>query len=50
MVSPVELRAQPTIESLQKLITALRAEDGCPWDRRQTPSSLTIYLIEEMFE
>ena len=32
------------------LIQRLRGEDGCPWDRKQTPQSLTIYLIEEMYE
>lgn len=40
----------PTIQSLIDLITALRGEKGCPWDRKQTPSTLTVYLIEEMFE
>ncbi len=50
MVSPVDLKHRPSIESLQKLIAALRAEDGCPWDRKQTPSSLSVYLIEELFE
>ena len=32
------------------LIQRLRGEDGCPWDRKQTPQSLAIYLIEEMYE
>ena len=50
MVSSVEFKDHPTIESLQKLIATLRGENGCPWDRKQTPSTLTIYLIEEMFE
>ena len=50
MVPSVNFKNRPTIESLRKLIAALRAKNGCPWDRKQTPSSLTIYLIEEMFE
>jgi tetrapyrrole methylase family protein/MazG family protein len=32
------------------LIQRLRGKDGCPWDQKQTPQSLTIYLIEEMYE
>lgn len=50
MGSPVDFKDQPTIERLRDLISALRGEKGCPWDRKQTPSSLAIYLIEEMYE
>lgn len=32
------------------LIRTLRGENGCPWDRKQTPRSITVYLIEEVFE
>ncbi|MGD9329903.1 MAG: nucleoside triphosphate pyrophosphohydrolase [Desulfobacterales bacterium] len=32
------------------LIQRLRGEGGCPWDQKQTPQSLTVYLIEEMYE
>ena len=28
----------------------LRAPDGCPWDREQTLSSVTPYLLEEAAE
>ena len=28
----------------------LRAQDGCPWDRKQTHESLKPYLIEESYE
>ncbi|MBI2955878.1 MAG: nucleoside triphosphate pyrophosphohydrolase [Acidobacteria bacterium] len=28
----------------------LRAPDGCPWDREQTPRSLRTYLLEETYE
>jgi len=40
----------PTFSAVLELIAALRAEDGCPWDRKQTPLSMTVYLIEEAFE
>lgn len=32
------------------VIQRLRAPDGCPWDREQTPLSLRSTLIEEAFE
>jgi tetrapyrrole methylase family protein/MazG family protein len=35
---------------LYDVIVALRAPDGCPWDREQTPSSLRKDLMEEMYE
>lgn len=50
MVAPLIDIRHPTIQSLINLIEALRGENGCPWDRKQTPSTLTVYLIEEMFE
>ncbi len=38
------------ISALIRLIERLRGENGCPWDRKQTPQTLTVYLIEEMYE
>lgn len=38
------------IASLIRLIEILRGENGCPWDRKQTPRTLAIYLIEEVYE
>jgi len=32
------------------LVESLRGEPGCPWDKKQTPRTMLIYLIEEMFE
>ena len=40
----------PAINELIDLIRKLRGEDGCPWDRKQTPSSMVRYLTEEMYE
>jgi tetrapyrrole methylase family protein/MazG family protein len=37
-------------ESLQETIAHLRAPDGCPWDRQQTPESLRPHLLEEAYE
>jgi len=39
-----------TLGAVIALVRRLRGEDGCPWDRKQTPQSLAIYLIEEMYE
>ncbi|MDV6378977.1 nucleoside triphosphate pyrophosphohydrolase [Sporosarcina sp. GW1-11] len=36
--------------SFREIIAALRAPDGCPWDREQTHETLKRYLIEEAFE
>jgi len=33
-----------------KTVAALRAPDGCPWDKEQTVESLRTYLIEEAYE
>ena len=41
------------MESFQKLVdimTRLRSEDGCAWDRVQTSETLKPYLIEETYE
>ncbi|MBT8374270.1 MAG: nucleoside triphosphate pyrophosphohydrolase [Deltaproteobacteria bacterium] len=38
------------LENLIRLIETLRGENGCPWDREQTPETLAIYLVEEIYE
>ena len=40
----------PSIHRIQALIATLRGENGCPWDRKQTPQSMTRYLVEEVYE
>ena len=37
-------------ESLRSLCRALRAPEGCAWDRAQTAQTLTPYLLEETHE
>lgn len=39
-----------SVDSLLKIMQALRSSDGCPWDRQQTPESLTPYILEEACE
>jgi tetrapyrrole methylase family protein/MazG family protein len=35
---------------LIEIMAKLRAPDGCPWDREQTPQSIAPYLLEETYE
>lgn len=39
-----------SFESFQEVVAQLRAPDGCPWDRKQTHTSLRPYLLEEAYE
>jgi len=42
---------QPTrMQELLGIMARLRAVDGCPWDREQTPASLVPHTIEEAYE
>lgn len=41
---------RPPLAALIKLVKFLRSEDGCPWDRTQTPQTIAVYLIEEVYE
>lgn len=38
------------LSELRKIVEALIAPDGCPWDREQTPVSLCEYVLEEAHE
>lgn len=41
------------LQSIQELIdimVLLRSEDGCEWDRQQTPESLKKHILEETYE
>ena len=38
------------IDRLLDLMERLRAPDGCPWDREQTPASLKPQMLEECYE
>ena len=46
----MEEKKLTTIDALFQLIDTLRGDNGCPWDRKQTPASMAIYLAEETFE
>ncbi len=40
----------PLFVKLIEIVHRLRAPDGCPWDRKQTPETLKKYVIEEAHE
>jgi tetrapyrrole methylase family protein / MazG family protein len=42
--------ASVSFERLYEIVKRLRAPDGCPWDREQSPSTLRGDLIEETYE
>lgn len=41
---------QEALTRLLALVARLRGPGGCPWDREQTPLSVTPYLLEEAYE
>src|ERR1700674_1644232 len=38
------------VAALVEVVRRLRAPDGCPWDREQTPASLRATMLEEAYE
>ena len=49
-VERAEFRNLHPFLQLVEIMEALRAPDGCPWDRAQTHRTLTRYLLEESYE
>ena len=43
-------RCRYPADRLIDIMMRLRGDDGCPWDRKQTSSSLKPYVIEEAYE
>ncbi|MEA1968526.1 MAG: nucleoside triphosphate pyrophosphohydrolase [Thermodesulfobacteriota bacterium] len=39
-----------SLESLVDIVRTLRGENGCPWDRKQTPETMWKCLAEEVYE
>lgn len=44
------IKERYTFEDMVELMTLLRSEDGCPWDREQTHESIRKNFIEETYE
>jgi len=43
-------RLPETFVALTELVSRLRGDDGCPWDIKQTDSTIKLYLLEEAYE
>ena len=43
-------RNRYSFEDLQQIVSRLRSQNGCPWDRAQTHVSLRPYMVEEAWE
>ncbi len=41
---------EKSIETLLEIIRTLRGENGCPWDKKQTPETMWKCLAEEVYE
>lgn len=50
MARPEEAPSAGKWSQLLEIMSRLRSEDGCPWDREQTHESLKRYLLEEAYE
>lgn len=49
-IPPVKKSERYEFSDLLEIMSVLRGDDGCPWDREQTHESLKEYLIEEAYE
>ncbi len=47
---PLDKQEKYTFQELTNIIAALRAPDGCPWDREQTFETMKKYLADEAQE
>lgn len=43
-------RGKSPIKDLLKVMSRLRAPDGCPWDKEQNHKSLRFHAVEEVYE
>jgi hypothetical protein len=46
----IAYEAAAAFGALVEIMARLRAPDGCPWDREQTPGTLRPYVLEEAYE
>jgi len=50
MSKPTQSSSPGDIGRLLDIMVKLRAPDGCPWDREQTPATLKPQMLEECYE
>lgn len=46
----MKFKEERPLYQLEEIAEILRGENGCPWDKEQTPMSLRKYIIEESYE
>ena len=49
-IKPTREENVQRLREMLEVVEALRAPDGCPWDREQTHKTLRPYLLEETYE
>jgi tetrapyrrole methylase family protein/MazG family protein len=49
-IKPTREENVQRLREMLEVVEALRAPDGCPWDREQTHRTLRPYLLEETYE
>jgi tetrapyrrole methylase family protein / MazG family protein len=49
-IEPAAAKAGEAFALLYTIIARLRAPDGCPWDKAQSPSSIRNNIVEEAYE
>lgn len=47
---PLTQKTRFNLDDLHEIVTVLRSENGCPWDRAQTKESIRKDIIEEAYE
>lgn len=50
IINEMKSKERFTAEDLRKIMEILRSENGCPWDREQTHTSIRQDLLEEAYE
>jgi tetrapyrrole methylase family protein/MazG family protein len=50
LADPIKPARSTTVERIVTLIETLKGENGCPWDKKQTPETMARYLLEEVHE
>ena len=47
---PLTEKKRFTMDDLREIVVKLRAPDGCPWDKVQTPETIKMNVVEEAYE
>lgn len=50
MIKDFEFKENYNVDDLVRIMSILRSEDGCPWDKEQTHDSIRNNFLEEVYE